>query len=87
MAASRRMSTPTTSRPRPISRRSSAASSASATSITVVQETFGKVFNEGTEFQRDGSQFDRLFADGDTYAIGTHDGLRACTRPAIRRPA
>lgn len=39
--------------------------------ITVVQDTFGKVFNEGTEFQRDGSQFDRLFADGDTYMIGT----------------
>ncbi|MBG6147659.1 MAG: MBL fold metallo-hydrolase [Roseibium album] len=38
--------------------------------ITVVQETFGKVFNEGTEFQRDGSQFDRLFQDGDTYKIG-----------------
>ncbi len=39
--------------------------------ITVVQETFGKIFNEGTEFQRDGSQFDRLFADGDSYQIGT----------------
>lgn len=39
--------------------------------ITIVQETFGKVFNEGTEFQRDGSQFDRLFADGDTYQIGS----------------
>ena len=38
--------------------------------ITVVQDTFGKVFNEGTAFQRDGSQFDCLFADGDTYAIG-----------------
>jgi len=38
--------------------------------ITVVQDTFGKVFNEGTEFQRDGSQFDRLFQDGDTYEIG-----------------
>ena len=38
--------------------------------ITVVQDTFGKVFNEGTEFQRDGSQFDALFADGDTYQIG-----------------
>ncbi|MEM7497746.1 MAG: MBL fold metallo-hydrolase, partial [Pseudomonadota bacterium] len=38
--------------------------------ICVVQETFGKVFNEGTEFQRDGSQFDRLFDDGDTYEIG-----------------
>jgi glyoxylase-like metal-dependent hydrolase (beta-lactamase superfamily II) len=39
--------------------------------ITIVQETFGKVFNEGTEFQRDGSQFDRLFDDGDKYTIGT----------------
>ncbi|MGJ8569673.1 MAG: MBL fold metallo-hydrolase [Hoeflea sp.] len=39
--------------------------------IMVVQDTFGKVFNEGTEFQRDGSQFDALFADGDTYKIGT----------------
>lgn len=38
--------------------------------IMIVQETFGKVFNEGTEFQRDGSQFDALFADGDTYMIG-----------------
>lgn len=38
--------------------------------IMVVQETFGKVFNEGTEFQRDGSQFDALFKDGDTYEIG-----------------
>jgi glyoxylase-like metal-dependent hydrolase (beta-lactamase superfamily II) len=39
--------------------------------ITVVQDTFGKVFNEGTEFRRDGSQFDRLFHDGDTYTVGT----------------
>ena len=38
--------------------------------ILVVQDTFGKVFNEGTEFQRDGSQFDRLFEDGDLYQIG-----------------
>ncbi|MEM1428831.1 MAG: MBL fold metallo-hydrolase [Pseudomonadota bacterium] len=38
--------------------------------ITVVQDVFGKVFNEGTEFQRDGSQFDALFEDGDTYMIG-----------------
>jgi len=38
--------------------------------IVIVQDTFGKVFNEGTEFQRDGSQFDRLFKDGDTYMIG-----------------
>jgi glyoxylase-like metal-dependent hydrolase (beta-lactamase superfamily II) len=39
--------------------------------ITVVQDTFGKIFNEGTEFQRDGSQFDALFKDGDTYKVGT----------------
>ena len=38
--------------------------------ITVVQDVFGKVFNEGTEFQRDGSQFDALFEDGDTYTVG-----------------
>ena len=38
--------------------------------ITEVQDTFGKVFNEGTEFQRDGSQFDALFEDGDTYDVG-----------------
>ncbi|KKB76337.1 beta-lactamase [Devosia limi DSM 17137] len=38
--------------------------------IKLVQETFGKIFNEGTEFQRDGSQFDRLFTDGDSYEIG-----------------
>lgn len=38
--------------------------------IIEVQETFGKVFNEGTEFQRDGSQFDALFEDGDTYTVG-----------------
>jgi glyoxylase-like metal-dependent hydrolase (beta-lactamase superfamily II) len=39
--------------------------------IVTVQKVFGKVFNEGTEFRRDGSQFDRLFKDGDTYQIGT----------------
>jgi glyoxylase-like metal-dependent hydrolase (beta-lactamase superfamily II) len=44
--------------------------------ITEVQDIFGKVFNAGTEFQRDGSQFDRLFNDGDTYNIG---GLTAVT--------
>ncbi|MDX1466805.1 MAG: MBL fold metallo-hydrolase [Halomonas sp.] len=42
--------------------------------ITVVQEVFGKAFNAGTEFARDGSQFDRLFEEGDTFAIG---GLKA----------
>ena len=38
--------------------------------ITVVQETFGKIFNEGTRFQRDGGQFDRLFREGDVLMIG-----------------
>ena len=38
--------------------------------ITVVQDTFGKVFNEGTAFERDGSQFDALFEDGDSIHIG-----------------
>ncbi len=38
--------------------------------ITLVQDTFGKIFNEGTEFQRDGSQFDKLFREGDRFEIG-----------------
>lgn len=42
--------------------------------ITVVQDTFGKVFNEGTEFQRDGSQFDQLFREGDSFRIGALEG-------------
>ena len=42
--------------------------------ITVVQDTFGKVFNEGTRFQRDGSQFDKLFVEGDTFSIGNLSG-------------
>ncbi|QYZ70837.1 MBL fold metallo-hydrolase [Neotabrizicola shimadae] len=42
--------------------------------ITVVQETFGKIFNEGTRFQRDGSQFDRLFQEGDSFMIGQMRG-------------
>ncbi len=39
--------------------------------IVTVQNVFGKLFNAGTEFARDGSQFDRLFRDGDTFAIGS----------------
>lgn len=42
--------------------------------ITRVQDVFGKIFNEGSEFQRDGSQFDQLFQDGDRFSIG---GLEA----------
>lgn len=39
--------------------------------ITTVQDTFGKLFNAGTEFERDGSQFDRLFDDGDSFTLGS----------------
>ena len=38
--------------------------------IVTVQGVFGKIFNEGTEFARDGSQFDHLLNDGDTLIIG-----------------
>lgn len=38
--------------------------------ITVVQNTFGKLFNAGTEFATDGRQFDYLFKDGDTFQVG-----------------
>jgi glyoxylase-like metal-dependent hydrolase (beta-lactamase superfamily II) len=40
------------------------------TEILTVQNVFGKIFNEGTEFARDGSQFDQLFSDGDRLSIG-----------------
>lgn len=42
--------------------------------IVAVQEIFGKAFNAGTEFARDGSQFDRLFEEGDTFRIGNLEG-------------
>ncbi|CDG41201.1 FIG146518: Zn-dependent hydrolases, including glyoxylases [Asaia bogorensis] len=38
--------------------------------ITHVQEVFGKIFNAGTRFARDGSQFDHLFRDGERFRIG-----------------
>lgn len=38
--------------------------------ITDVQNIFGNLFNAEPEFRRDGSQFDHLFTDGDTFAIG-----------------
>lgn len=41
--------------------------------IGTVQEVFGKIFNAGTEFQMDGSQFDRLFSDNDKFEIGSLD--------------
>lgn len=39
--------------------------------ILTVQQVFGKIFNEGTRFARDGSQFDRLFDDGDRFSVGS----------------
>jgi len=47
--------------------------------ICLVQDTFGKIFNEGTRFQRDGSQFDALFQDGDKYTIGGMTGFAIAT--------
>lgn len=38
--------------------------------VTEVQQVFGKLFNAGAGFARDGSQFDHLFTDGETFAIG-----------------
>ena len=43
--------------------------------ITTVQDVFGKIFNAGTEFQRDGRQFDHLFEDGDRFQIGELQGI------------
>jgi glyoxylase-like metal-dependent hydrolase (beta-lactamase superfamily II) len=43
--------------------------------IRAVQETFGTLFNAGSEFQRDGSQFDHLFEDGEHYTIGSIDAM------------
>lgn len=38
--------------------------------IDKVQEVFKKIFNAEKSFATDGRQFDRLFADGDTFEIG-----------------
>jgi glyoxylase-like metal-dependent hydrolase (beta-lactamase superfamily II) len=43
--------------------------------IVTVQTVFGKLFNAGTEFARDGSQFDRLFKDGETFRLGDIDAI------------
>ncbi|OJA03895.1 MBL fold metallo-hydrolase [Halomonas sp. QHL1] len=42
--------------------------------IVKVQEIFGKAFNAGSEFARDGSQFDALFEEGDTFSVGQLQG-------------
>ena len=38
--------------------------------IPLVQDTFARLFDAEDGFRVDGSQFDRLFADGDTFHIG-----------------
>lgn len=43
--------------------------------IRTVQQTFGTLFNTGPDFTTDGSQFDRLFEDGDTFRIGNLEGV------------
>ena len=43
--------------------------------ITQVQEAFGTIFNAGTRFARDGSQFDHLFADGERFKIGALEAI------------
>ncbi|MDH6153453.1 MULTISPECIES: MBL fold metallo-hydrolase [Paraburkholderia] len=39
--------------------------------IVRVQQVFGRTFNSGSDFARDGSQFDRLFDDGERFEVGT----------------
>lgn len=41
--------------------------------IRDVQKAFVPIFNLGEHFPVDGSQFDRLFGDGDTFRVGTVD--------------
>ena len=43
--------------------------------ITQVQNTFAQIFNEGSDFAQDGSQFDRVFADSDTFEVGHLKGV------------
>ena len=39
--------------------------------VRAVQETFGEIFNLKAPFAADGRQFDRLFADGESFTIGS----------------
>ena len=51
--------------------------------IIRVQNVFGKIFNAGTDFERDGSEFDRLFDDGDRFAIGNIEAIALHVPPPI----
>jgi len=55
--------------------------------ITTVQRTFGDLFNADEGFARDGSQFDRLFADGERFRIGGLEALMISqrSRPRLRK--
>ena len=43
--------------------------------IIRVQDVFGKIFNAGSDFERDGSQFDHLFDDGETFKLGNLEAV------------
>ena len=47
--------------------------------VTIVQNVFGKAFNAGTDFALDGSQFDYLFKDNESYKIGDMDAIAIAT--------
>jgi glyoxylase-like metal-dependent hydrolase (beta-lactamase superfamily II) len=60
---------------RPTSRTGLAGALSIGENVNAVQEIFGKVFNAGTEFQRDGSPFDHLFTNGERFTIGELDAV------------
>ena len=43
--------------------------------IVGLQQVFGALFAAGPEFARDGSQFDRLFTDGERFRVGEIEGI------------
>lgn len=43
--------------------------------IQTVQTVFGEIFNEDDRFARDGSQFDRLMEDGESFRLGEIEGM------------
>ncbi|MBN8647056.1 MAG: MBL fold metallo-hydrolase [Caulobacterales bacterium] len=47
--------------------------------VTIVQNVFGKVFNAGSDFAMDGSQFDHLFKDNEIYKIGNMNAIAMAT--------
>ena len=62
--------TPTTFRPRPYLQQELGGKIAIGSEIKAVQAIFADIFNEGSCFACDGSQFDRLFDDGDGFSVG-----------------